>query len=87
MDRQFTAEDIMNAKEVYFYNRNTLYIILEDDKAYGYTRFAEGWYHKSNFEDYFDSPLMIGYIEPITKEEAVKLYEEWLGEEKSKEGN
>ena len=80
MDKQFTAEDILNAKEVHFYNNETLYIVDHDDEAYGYSKGCSGWYHKSNFWDYFESELMMTYFTHITKEEAVQLYLGWTND-------
>ncbi|MBQ3199393.1 MAG: bifunctional (p)ppGpp synthetase/guanosine-3',5'-bis(diphosphate) 3'-pyrophosphohydrolase [Firmicutes bacterium] len=77
MNQQFTAEDILNAKQIYFYNNETLYIIDHDDEAYGYSKGCSGWYHKENFWDYFESELMMTYFTHITKEEAVQLYLGW----------
>ena len=69
MAKQFTAEDILNAKEVHFYNNDTLYIVDHDDEAYGYSKGCSGWYHKENFWDYFESKLMMTYFSHINKEE------------------
>lgn len=80
MAKQFTAEDILNAKEVHFYNNDTLYIVDHDDEAYGYSKGCSGWYHKENFWDYFESELMMTYFSHITKEEAVQLYLGWTND-------
>ena len=80
MERQFTVEDIYNAKEVSFYNGTTIYIRMEDDEVYGFTRGYNQWTHKRNYEDYLDSPLVLECFEDITKEEAVELYLKWTEE-------
>ena len=77
MNKQFTADEIRATKEVHFYNGDTLYIVDSDDEAYGFYRFGSGWYHKSNFWDYFESETMMSYFTPITKDEAADLYLSW----------
>lgn len=77
MNKQFTADEIRTAKEVHLYNGDTLYIVDADDEAYGFYRFGSGWYHKSNFWDYFESETMLSYFTPITKDEAAELYLSW----------
>ena len=74
MDKQFDINSILNAKEFYLYYENTLYVVDKDDEVYGYNEKTDEWYHKSNFWDYFDSPIMLTYLKKISKEEAVELY-------------
>ncbi|MBQ4047002.1 MAG: hypothetical protein IJC93_01360 [Clostridia bacterium] len=75
MDRQFTEQDILNAKELCLFDNRVLYLITEDDEAYGFTGGA--WFYKSNFWDYFESESMLSYLSMPTKEEAVALYRAW----------
>lgn len=75
--KQISVNDILKAKEVYFYNNSTIYIRLDDDEVYGFTCGTQEWYHKRNFEDYFDSPLVLACFADITREEAARLYETW----------
>ena len=77
MEKQFTVLDILNAKEVYFYNQETLYIVNDSDEAYGFHKNSYGWFHKENFWDYFESSTMLSYFTPISKEQAANLYQEW----------
>ena len=80
MDRQMTVQDIRNAKEIYVYDKDILYIVDQADEAYGFRKAGNGWFHKMNFLDYFDSSLMLPYLSIITKEEAVQLYQKWSGQ-------
>lgn len=77
MSRQLTKKDIRNAKEVHFYNNNVLYVVIDDDTIYGITKDCPEWFKKGNFWDYFESSLMLSCFAPITKEEAVRMYEAW----------
>ena len=79
MDRQMTVQDIRNAKEIYVYDKDILYIVDQADEAYEFRKAGNGWFHKTNFWDYFDSSLMLPYLSIITKEEAVQLYPKWSG--------
>jgi len=78
MDKQLNVNDIINAKEIYFYSYgDVLFIIDENDDAYGFSEGRENWYYKSNFWDYFESETMLYYLKKLTKEEAVELYQKW----------
>jgi len=77
MSKQFTADEIRDAKEVHLYNDDTIYVVDADDEAYGFYRFGNEWYQKSNFWDYFESETMMSYFATITKDEAVELYLSW----------
>lgn len=81
MSKQFSANDILNAKEVYLYDNGILYLVDKDDEAYGFSRGCTEWYHKGNFRDYFESETMLSYIRSITKEEAVQIYLTWTKDE------
>ena len=81
MDKQITIDDILNAKEVYFYNEDTLYIVDHTDEAYGFCQTGNGWFHKNNFWDYFDSSMMLSYFSVVSKEKAVELYKKWSEQE------
>lgn len=78
MNKQFTAEDIRNAKEVYLFDEGILYVVDDDDEAYGFTRCSDAWFHKRNFWDYFETSSMLSYFTLITKEEAAQLYTQWI---------
>ncbi len=78
MNKQFTADDIRQAKEIYYYNNHVLFIVDANNEAYGYYPGCRGWYHKGNFWDYFESDVMMSYFSDITHEEAAKIYEKWL---------
>lgn len=78
MDKQLNVNDIINAKEIYFYSyEDVLFVIDENDDAYGFSEGRENWYHKSNFWDYFESETMLYYLRKLTKEEAAELYQKW----------
>lgn len=81
MEKQITVDDIINAKEIYLYNEDTLYIVDLAEEAYGFCKTGRDWFHKSNFWDYFDSSMMMSYFSVVTKEEAVALYKQWAGQE------
>lgn len=72
MGRQFMEQDILAAKELWLFDNSVLYLITEDDEAYGFSGGA--WFYKSNFWDYFESELMLSYLSMPTKAEAVALY-------------
>lgn len=76
MSRQLTKKDILRAKEVHFYDNSVLYVVI-DDEVYGITEGCLEWFEKENFWEYFESSLMLSYFTPITKEEAVWMYETW----------
>ena len=82
MERQLTAKDILEAREVHFYDGDTLFVVFGDDKVYGFHKGGDGWYKKNNFWDYFDSSLMMSYFECLTNEQAAELYEKWMIEAK-----
>lgn len=77
MSRQLTKKDILNAKEVHFYDNSVLYVVIDDDEVYGNTEGCLKWFEKENFWEYFGSSLMLSYFRTITKEEAVRMYEAW----------
>ena len=77
MDKQLNANDILNAKEIYLYDNDTLYVVDKNDDAYGFSEGRESWYYKSNFWDYFDSEVMMSYLDKLEIEEAVELYKKW----------
>ena len=78
MVKQLTVRDILAAQEVYLYDGGILYVIDDDDEAYGFTQGSKEWFHKTNFWDYFETSSMLSYITIITKEEAVQMYEGWM---------
>ena len=71
-----TMENILNAKEQYLYNGQTLYIIDDKDTAFGFCKEKQEWYEKSNFWDYFESSEMLVYLKKISKAEAIKFLTE-----------
>lgn len=77
MSKQFTAEDIRNAKEVHLFDGGILYVVDHDDEAYGFTQNSQEWFHKANFWDCFETSTMLSYFTPITKENAARLFESW----------
>ena len=77
MEKQFTEEDILQAKAVYLYDKSILYVVDEKEDAYGFSQGSKSWFLKENFWDYFDSRLMLAYFTIPTKEEAVQLYRSW----------
>ena len=79
MQRQLNEEDIWKAKDIYLYDGSTLYVVDENDRAYGYCQGSKEWFYKKNFWDYFDSGLMLAYFTIPTREEAVRLYRSWNG--------
>jgi len=81
MKRNFSADDIRNAKEVHLYNEGILYVIDHDDEAFGFTRGSAEWFYKENFWDYFESETMLSYFTPITKDAAADLYTQWIDEQ------
>lgn len=81
MKRNFSADDIRNAKEVHLYDEGILYVIDHDDEAFGFTRGSAEWFHKANFREYFESEAMLTYFTPITKNEAAELYTQWVNEQ------
>jgi len=82
MNKQFSAKDILNAKEVHLYDNDILYVVDKDDKAYGFSKGSSEWYYKENFWDYFESETMMSYyISSITKEEAAQMYLTWTKDE------
>lgn len=82
MDKQLTKEDIINAKRVDCYNNSEVFVVMQDDKAYGHALDGGDWYYKKNYWDYWESSLMLSYFSVITKEEILVLMDEW---EKQKE--
>ena len=79
-------EDILKATEIRLYLGNIIYIVDENDDAYGFDKFEKKWHYKRNYYDYFDSYLMLEYFEILSPEEAVALYKEWLSESDSTGG-
>lgn len=77
MSRQLTKKDILNTKEVHFYDNSVLYVVTDEGAVYGTTEGCLEWFEKENFWEYFESSLMLSYFRPITKEEAVWMYEAW----------
>ena len=71
-------QDILNAKEVYLYNEDTVYVVLDDDNVFGIYKNGMIWYKKNNFWDYFESSEIMNCFTPISKEEVVNLLSEWL---------
>lgn len=74
-------DDILKAVEVTLYMDDVLYIVDENDDAYGFCKMSKKWYYKRNYYDYFESSLMLQYFKLLTPEEAVALYKEWVTEE------
>lgn len=78
MVKRLTREEILNGKDAYLYDGDTLYVEIGDDVVYGLHRDNSEWFEKGNFYDYFDCPSMWSYILPISKELAAGLAEEWM---------
>ena len=76
-------DDILNAVEVTLYMDDVLYIVDENDDAYGFCKTSKKWYYKRNYYDYFESSLMLQYFKLLTPEEAAALYKEWVNESDS----
>jgi len=81
MSKQFSAQDILNAKEVHLYDNGILYVVDKDDEAYGFCKGSTEWFRKENFWDYFGPETMMSYISSVTKEEAVQMYLTWTKDE------
>ena len=79
-ERMLGIKDIMNAVEITLYSDAVLYIVDENDDAYGFHKIDKKWIYKQNYYDYFDSSLMLQYFKILTTEEAVELYEQWMNE-------
>lgn len=79
-ERMLGIKDIMNAVEITLYSDTVLYIVDENDDAYGFYKIDKKWIYKQNYYDYFDSSLMLQYFKILTPEEAVELYEQWMNE-------
>lgn len=79
-------EDILKATEIRLYLGNVIYIVDENDDAYGFHKKSKKWEYKRNYYDYFESSLMLEYFEILTPNEAVALYKEWLNESDSTGG-
>ena len=75
MDKQLTKADVLNSKNAYLYNEDSIFVECKDE-VYGFNEKNLEWYIKSNFYDYFESSLMLSYIKSITKEEALQKVEE-----------
>ena len=73
-------EDILKATEIRLYLGNVIYIVDENDDAYGFHKESKKWEYKRNYYDYFDSYLMLEYFETLSPEEAVELYKEWISD-------
>lgn len=78
MDIVISRDDIVKAKEVYLFNQDTLYIIDDNETPYGLIKGQKEWFIKESFWDYFDSRLMMTYLQVPSKEEALKIYDEWI---------
>lgn len=77
MERQLTRDEILNAKAIHLYCGDTVYVELNDtEDVYGICKDRK-WFVKENFCDYFDSPLMLSYFQPLTAEKAFELLETW----------
>ena len=83
MNKQFTYEDILRAKEVHLYRNDTLFVVDADGEAYGFHEGGSEWYHKENFWDYFESSIMMSYLSRVTKEEAGQLYLTWTNDSRA----
>lgn len=79
-ERMLGIKDIMNAVEITLYNDTVLYIVDENDDAYGFHKNDKKWTYKQNYYDYFDSSLMLQYFKILTPEKAVELYKQWMNE-------
>ena len=77
MSKQFEVNDILCAKALYLYDNDTIFLIDENDEAYGFSKGSSEWYRKENFWDYFESETMLYYIRKISAEETMQLYCGW----------
>ena len=77
MGRQLSKEEILNAKEVYLYSEDVIYVELEDDDVYGLCKGGLEWYKKESFYDYLESQQMMSFFSNITKETAINMINEW----------
>ena len=77
--RYLTRADILNAKAVYLYDDDTVFVELGNDEVYGFNSKHLYWDRKDNFYDYFESSLMLSFISPITADEAIARVEKALG--------
>lgn len=74
MGRRLTREDILNARGVYRYMENTIFVELEDD-TYCLNNGTGEWEKNEKLYEYMESSLMMSYFSSITKEEVVDLVE------------
>jgi hypothetical protein len=72
-DMSLTREYILNAKEIYLLDEDTLYVVTKEDNVYGLYKESVDWFEKRNFYDYFDSSLMLAHLDYISKEKAIEL--------------
>lgn len=77
MKKQLTNEDILNAKAIYLYAEDTIYVELNDtEDVYGSYKGGE-WFVKGDFWDYWESSVMLSYFHSLTPKEAFKLLDIW----------
>lgn len=74
MGRRLTREDILNARGVYRYMENTIFVELEDD-TYCLNNGTGEWEKNEKLYEYMESSLMMSYFSSITKEEVADLVE------------
>lgn len=78
MGRDLPREDILNAKSIVYFDKKTIYVEpRKGDAVYGISQNSQGWFLKENYWDYYDSELMLSYMENITAEEAFRIIEAW----------
>lgn len=78
MYRQITREDLLESREIVLYDKEILYVAADGDgEVYGITAGRDRWFHKANYWDYYDSEMMLSYLDPLTPDEAAALLDQW----------
>lgn len=78
MGKQLTKEDVLNAKAIIYFNHETIYVEpQEGDEVYGISRGSREWFLKENYWDYYDSELMLSYMEKLSAHEALRMIHHW----------
>ncbi len=76
MDKQFTQAEILLARNA-FVEDDTLYVVDDNDKVYGFTKQDKKWFLKEKFWEEFNSNFAMPNLTRINTQLAANLYYEW----------
>ncbi|MBR0451192.1 MAG: hypothetical protein IJI78_04295 [Oscillospiraceae bacterium] len=75
--RQLTEEDLYNAESIDLYCMQTMYVKMPGEYPYYVTGTGLEWGRSDKLDEYYESELMMSYLDKLSPETAIELLNVW----------